>query len=515
MCNECIMENGLSETLEQLIDGLPVVLKQGDVGVSVAGLTDDSRCVGPGMLYIARKGTVSDGADYIANAIAAGASAVLTLAEEVPGVSIPEHVVHVHSSASQMALMSELAARFYGRASERLKLIGITGTNGKTTSAYMVRHLLNELGVKTGMIGTVEIDDGDGVRAATLTTPGVIELEGIFAKMVEHGCEACVMEVSSHALHQGRVGHLDFAAALFTNLSGDHLDYHKTIEHYAQSKAILFECLGEDAVAVVNAVDQYAGLMMGVCKGRVVRFSNGELDGVDYRASVLRATAEGTEFELCGPMGEMNLNLPLIGGFNVTNMLGAVGVVVELMNEVSVSRLQLKAAIEGCPRVPGRLERVSPSGHPFTVLVDYAHTDDALLNALSAVRPLTEGRLWVVFGCGGDRDQTKRPRMGEVACELADRLVITSDNPRTEDPEQILAHVRAGVDERRVGDTVVEVDRAKAIGIAIDGAEAGDVVLIAGKGHEDYQIIGTEKIHFDDREQAIKAIESNKLECGS
>jgi len=353
--------------------------------------------------------------------------------------------------------------------------------------------------VRCGLIGTVAIDDGKTRHVAELTTPGAIDLSRLLAAMAANGCEAAVMEASSHALVQGRTQALSFDAAIYTNLTGDHLDYHGDMETYLGAKKILFDQLPPEGVAVLNVDDAYAERIIADCRGKVVRCSATDAEA-DYFAKVEKLAADHSRILLRGPGGESAIALPLPGMHNVMNAMQA------LAATAAVERRVKAADLARCPGVPGRLERVNAGdGAGPTVLVDYAHTHDALENVLRALRPITKGRLRVLFGCGGDRDRTKRPKMARAACELADDVIVTSDNPRTEEPQAIIAEILTGVPAGR-GDLTVEPDRAKAIAMIIATAAASDVVLLAGKGHEDYQIIGKTKRHFDDREEAAKAL---------
>lgn len=499
--------------LSALIRDLPVTAHRMAAEAAVTGVVEDSRRAHGGCLFVVRQGSATDGRRYIPDAVEAGAVGVLTDAPPDQLGKIPENVA-ILGCGDAATMGVELAQRLHGWPAERLRLVGVTGTNGKTTTAYMVRHLLRAAGDRCGMIGTVEFDDGVERRPASLTTPGAIELIGLLGRMVANGCDRCVMEVSSHALEQGRVDPLSFDVAAFTNLSGDHLDYHGTMEAYAAAKARLFASLAPEGWAVVNADDEAAERMVAGCRGRVLRYGleleeeaadDGERG--DVLGRIREATPRYTDFVAGGPWGWQELRLPLIGRHNVANMLAAVGVAHALGKDVR----ELVEAVAGCPTVPGRLERVEPEAGPkppFAVVVDYSHTDDALENVLRALRPVTPNRLRVMFGCGGDRDPSKRPRMAGVACRWADDVVVTSDNPRTEDPESIIEQIMAGVPETARDRVRVEADRGRAIRRIIADAESGDVVLLAGKGHEDYQIIGTEKRHFDDREQAREAIEA-------
>jgi UDP-N-acetylmuramoyl-L-alanyl-D-glutamate--2,6-diaminopimelate ligase len=460
----------------------------------ITGICEDSRLVQPGSVFIARPGTKADGSQFLADAAARGAIAAVTPAK-VPQVKLPQIVVQDANSAASI-----LANIFHGNPAQKVRMLGITGTNGKTTTTYLVRHILSKIKTRCGMIGTVEIDDGRTRHEATMTTPSATDIAALLASMRDKGCRACAMEVSSHALDQGRVAGVSFAGAAFTNLTGDHLDYHKTMENYAAAKARLFESLSETGVAVVNADDKASELMVRDCGGRVIRFGFGRT--ADYRARDVAITSGGSNFILHTPDGRAEVNMTLIGRHNIENALAAAALVGEVFG---LSVHQIAAGLKDAQGAPGRLQAVR-AGQPFAVLVDYAHTDDALENVLSALRPLTRGKLRVLFGCGGDRDRTKRPRMARTAEKLADAIYITSDNPRTEDPRSILNEVASGLSQAGRARAVVEIDRRLAIGRIMNDAEPGDVVLIAGKGHENYQIIGTDKRHFDDVEEAAGAL---------
>ncbi len=605
--------------IADLIHGLDVrIVNPGDEvsNLRVCDITEDSRTVMPGSLFIARKGEKVDGKGFVAGAIAAGAAAILT---DDPGFRLgatdQERGAAAERRATQgVALLTatdtnlaiaRLAERFYGEPSSKMRVIGVTGTNGKTTTTFLIHQMLNALGIRCGLIGTVVIDDGVETAAALLTTPPALEISRTFARMHDAGCQAAVMEVSSHALHQRRVGALHWNAAVFTNLTGDHLDYHKTMEEYAAAKAMLFEHLPTDGVAVVNIQDAgHSRMVKGMKSGvRVVRCKvegsisvlggtgsesggtgsllpvsgaqgthhwqqaasatlpivGGTAPETVCRARVMGATTEGTDVEFTGPWGHCVCRVPLVGAFNVMNALQAVATVHALWggtDEDALSFEIIAGALEKASAPPGRLEPVTAIGAPIQVFVDYAHTDDALATVLGVLRGamgraasepsekhdlgrgtsaigtgpmpgrVAGGELWCVFGCGGDRDRTKRPRMGKVAAEMADRVVVTSDNPRTEDAggiiEEILAGVRAGEHglpaqssgrTRGTGGVVVEPDRERAIRLAITAAKPGDTIIIAGKGHEDYQILpdpakkgATITRHFDDREVARAAL---------
>ena len=465
--------------------------------IEIIGIQEDSRLVRTGDLFVARPGTQTDGAKYVADAHARGAVAVVTQ-RRYPGLPLPQVVI------ADPAAASVLAHLFHDRPSRRMKVLGVTGTNGKTTTTFLVRQMLAKVNQRCGLIGTVKIDDGKVERESTMTTPGPVELADLMANMRNKGCRAVAIEVSSHALHQSRAAGVEFAGAGFTNLTGDHLDYHGTMDDYADAKATLFRHLHPDAVAAVNADDKAAERMVRDCGARVIRFGISTKDA-DYRAADIAVTSAGSNFVLVTPDGRADVHMSLIGRHNIENALCASALVGETLG---LTVHQIAAGLRDAQGAPGRLQAVR-SGQPFAVLVDYAHTDDALKNVLSALRPLTRGRLRVVFGCGGDRDRTKRPRMARTASELADVLYVTSDNPRTENPKSIVDEIVAGLpaDTARSPDRVfVEVDRRQAIERALTDAGEHDVVLIAGKGHENYQVIGKTKHHFDDVEEATRVL---------
>jgi UDP-N-acetylmuramoyl-L-alanyl-D-glutamate--2,6-diaminopimelate ligase len=502
----------LHTLLRQFSTDIPV---RGLKNVQVRAVREDSRQVQPGDLFVARAGTKTDGRQFVADAQAKGAIAVVTN-NVIDASPLPQICVTDPAAAA-----SVLANILYDHPSQKVNVLGITGTNGKTTTAYLIRHILASAKKKCGMIGTVEIDDGRTRREATMTTPSSVEVAELLASMRDRGCWSCAMEVSSHALDQSRVTGVRFAGAAFTNLTGDHLDYHQTMENYAAAKARLFEPLDSSAVAVVNANDSWKHRMVQKCKGRVIEFGIGRKG--DYRAKDVEITAAGSAFTLVTPEGEADVKMRLIGKHNIANVLTAAALVGEVYH---MPVHQIAAALSDAAGAPGRLQPVR-CGQPFAVLVDYAHTDDALENVLTSLRPLTDGKLRVLFGCGGDRDRTKRPRMARTAEKLADVVYLTSDNSRTEDPQAIIEEIVSGfsadveingmsarprlTNRRSVGGerkpVIVEPDRHRAIQQIIADAGPGDVVLLAGKGHENYQIIGTEKRHFDDVEEATRAIQ--------
>lgn len=468
------------------LSGLPDAL--------VAGVREDSRLVQPGDLFVARPGTQTDGARFAADAAARGAVAMVSELK-IAGVSIPQIVVP-HAAA----VVSILAHLFHGQPTNIVKTLAITGTNGKTTTTYIVRHLLAHVKQRCGLIGTVEIDDGRSRREATMTTPGACDLAELFSTMRDRGCWRCAIEVSSHALDQDRVAGMHFAGAGFTNLTGDHLDYHKEMDKYAAAKAKLFASLDESAVAAINAGSEWSALMEHECKARIIRFGFGK--EADYQARDVSINSHGSSFVLVTPDGRAEVKMGLIGRHNIENALLAAALVGETFG---LSVHQIAAGLKGATGAPGRLQAVQ-HGQPFSVLVDYAHTDDALQNVLTALRPLTKGKLRVLFGCGGNRDASKRPRMAKIAEKLADVVYLTSDNPRREEPESILDMITAGFSGKAGKAVIREADRRVAIERALSDAEPGDVVLLAGKGHENYQIVGSEKRHFDDVEEATRVL---------
>jgi UDP-N-acetylmuramoyl-L-alanyl-D-glutamate--2,6-diaminopimelate ligase len=461
--------------------------------LEILGIQEDSRLVRKGDLFVARQGSKSDGATYIADAKSRGAVAVVTR-QHLDGAALPQVVLPDQNAASILAHL------YHGQPSKKLKVVGITGTNGKTTTTYLIRHILNRAGNRCGLIGTVEVDDGRRVTQSELTTPRAVDVASLMARMRDSSCTACAIEASSHALDQGRVAGVQFAGAGFTNLTGDHLDYHGTMEKYAAAKARLFEMLDKDVPACVNAQDEWTKRMIQSCRGRIVRFSQGD-DG-DYRARDAKVAASGTHFVLVTPDGNAEVSMRLIGRHNIENALCAAAMCCEVFG---LSVHQVAQGLADAPGARGRLQSVR-AGQKFAVLVDYAHTDDALENVLQALRPLTKGKLRVVFGCGGERDPTKRPRMAKVAERLADVIYVTSDNPRGENPQKIIDAIVAGFSATQSKPVLVEPDRRAAIVKAISDAADDDVVLIAGKGHENYQLIAGQKHHFDDVEEAEKAL---------
>ena len=471
----------------------------GDEGLEIAGAASDSRSVRPGWLFCAIPGAREDGGAYVPDALRRGARCILS---ERP-LAVPAGVATILVSGAYAAAgrVAEVAAGFPARA---LRTVGITGTNGKTTSAFLLRRILRDAGRRPAMVGTVEYDLCGESVPADRTTPTPFELQGLLARAVANGASDLVLEVSSHSLAQRRLGRLAFAGAIFTNLTGDHLDYHHTFAEYYAAKRLLFsECLASGAPAAINIDDEYGRRLHGELagEGRVRPLAVGQAAGADARIEDVRTGLAGSSFALVLPDGPVRLESPLIGRHNVENLAG----VATLAWALGVPAPVIREACRDCAGAPGRLEAVlAPRG--FAVYVDYAHTDDALKNVLQALRRLDPARILVVFGCGGDRDRTKRPRMGAVAAELADWLMVTSDNPRTEKPEAILDDIAAGIPPGRSYGRVA--DRRAAIRAAIAEARPGEVVLVAGKGHEDYQEVAGVKSHFSDIEEVRAAIAS-------
>ncbi len=461
--------------LDGVIPGVPAAAGT----VKITNLAYDNRQVEPGTLFFCVPGFTRDGHEFADEAIAKGAVALVV--ERPLELGVPEILVE-----SVRAAMAPAAAAFYGDPTSSLEVIGVTGTNGKTTTAFLVRALLEANGRRTGLLGTVKSVIGGVEHGVHRTTPEAIDLQRTFRAMLDAGDEACVMEVSSHALELHRADAIHFAAAVFTNLTQDHLDFHKTMEAYFAAKRRLFvECRPRHAI--VNADDGY-GARLAAALGSAITFA---LDRpATYRARVLQTDLGGSRFEVVTPEGPVELRSPLAGRFNVSNVLAAFAVV----RTLGVPAKAAAKVIASSGQVPGRFETVD-EGQPFAVLVDYAHTPDSLENVLQATRAMADGRVHLVFGCGGDRDRGKRPIMGTIATAMADRVIVTSDNPRSEDPDAIIEEILAGAG----GDVEHNADRHEAIALAIQGAQRGDVVLIAGKGHEQGQEFEAgRRIPFDD-----------------
>jgi UDP-N-acetylmuramoyl-L-alanyl-D-glutamate--2,6-diaminopimelate ligase len=475
-----------------LLDALPDKAVHGVPPSAVTGIASDSRRVEPGDCFVAVPGFKHDARHFAAEAVGRGACLVVTeggpLEVAVPQILVP----------SARRAVSRLAAAYFGHPSRHLTLVGITGTNGKTTTSYLVDALLRARGTPSGVIGTIQYVVGDERRPASQTTPEALELQALLAQMLAKGVRGVAMEVSSHALALDRVGDLAFDVAVFTNLTQDHLDFHGTLEAYARAKRGLFELLAGSPktprTAVVNGDDPAARGMVRDLPLTVLTFGLGADAAV--RAVEHASSIEGIQLAVATPRGSLRLASPLIGEHNVLNILGAVAVGLALGLDLPT----IAASLAAVNTVPGRFEQVR-AGQPFLVVVDYAHTPDALERVLATARKLTRGRLAVVFGCGGDRDRGKRPLMGAIAARTCDRVWVTSDNPRSERPEAIIGDILAGA-PGEAGRVVAAPDRGGAIRAALRWAEPGDTVVIAGKGHEPYQIVGAEVLPFDDREVA-------------
>jgi UDP-N-acetylmuramoyl-L-alanyl-D-glutamate--2,6-diaminopimelate ligase len=469
----------------------------------VSAIAYDSRRVTSGAVFVALKGLKADGVAFAEQAIARGAQAVVSESAQPGGVPAPW--IAVRDARLALAL---LADRFFDHPSRRMPVIGVTGTNGKTTTAYLLSAILDAAGLKAGMLGTVAYRIGGEDREASRTTPEAPDVQQLLSDMLQHGCRSAVMEVSSHALSLKRVDGMRFAAAVFSNLTRDHLDFHEDMEAYFQAKRRLFEMLPADAPAVIN-LDDPRGADLVAISGRPVTYAI--TAPADVRPGPIDMTLGGLVFEITTPKGTVSVRSRLVGKPNVYNILAAVAAAVSL----DVPLDAIARGIEGLAGVPGRFEVVSTAGDAVTVVVDYAHTDDALRNLLETARPLAGKRLVTVFGCGGDRDRTKRPLMGMVAARLSDVVVITSDNPRTEDPARIIEEIERGIpagsqSASRAPLVVSVVDRAEAIERAIALAAPGDLVLIAGKGHEKYQQIGDRVLPFDDGDVARAALAARR-----
>ena len=478
-------EFALADVVSALASADLITDRRGDLPAAAQGITDDSRLVRSGTIFVAVRGTERDGHDYLEMAQAAGAvGAIIETPEKLPG-GLPALVVRDGRRAAPIA-----AAAAYGWPARFLQIVGVTGTNGKTTTVNMLRHVLDGRNVRSASIGTLGVlvgSDGDAVEGGGgLTTPGPVELQRLLRVLVDSRIGKVAMEVSSHSLHQSRVEGVQFDVVVFTNLTRDHLDYHRTMEEYFRAKARLLEYLKPHGTVVYN-LDEKAWSALRTDRRRVA-FSE-RVMSAEVHAENVQFGPRGSEWMLALMSERLPVQLPLIGDFNVMNALGAAAAAYAL----GTPSQQIAARLSSLPQVPGRLELLNESP---AVLRDYAHTPDALERALEAVRPFTQGRLVVVFGCGGDRDRGKRPVMGEIAERLADLAIVTSDNPRTEDPERILDDIEAGMHGAHERIT----DRREAIHHALAEASPTDVVLLAGKGHETYQVRGTTKYPFDEKE---------------
>jgi UDP-N-acetylmuramoyl-L-alanyl-D-glutamate--2,6-diaminopimelate ligase len=490
------------QNLKDLLERAGFPPPPGADAVTIDTLCYDSRRAAAGSLFFALPGEKADGVQFALDAAGRGASAIVS-AKSIPGSPVPVAVVPDARPA-----MADIARAYFEDPAASLKCVGITGTNGKTTTAFLVKHLLDVAHMRCGLIGTVRYVVGNDTFPAARTTPESADVQELLARMRDAGSRAVAMEVSSHALVQQRVRGIEWDAAVFTNLTQDHLDYHKTMDAYFDAKASLFEGMfqqkGKRGKSIINLDDRYGTFLLERLPKQVKPITYGFGVRADFRAIDARSDIHGTQYKLEAKGRQYLVRTPHIGRFNVSNSLAALAT-------ASALGLELRAAVQAmanAPQVPGRLERV-PARRNFAVYVDYAHTDDALTNVLSTLRELRPRRLLVVFGCGGDRDRAKRPLMARAAEQLADYAIVTSDNPRTEDPEKILADIRAGL---RASAHEIVADRKEAIYRAVELAQAGDIVLIAGKGHETYQEINGQRFPFDDVSVARNAIAAKPVE---
>ncbi len=484
---------------------LPLIIEvKGDERIEISGATNDSRKVRPGWLFVAVSGTVDDGHRYIKQALAAGAVAVVSEKNlELPFAIACLRVSDAYAAAAGVAEV------LYDFPARKLELIGITGTNGKTTTAFLLREIFLRVDGKVGMIGTVGYDCGGTWEVASRTTPDPFVLQSLFTEMVKNGCRRALLEVSSHALMQKRLGSSRFKGAIFTNLSGDHLDYHETMEKYYLAKRILFqELLADDAVIVVNGDDRYGKRLKRELAGRRVKVWGRLHRNLGYHLRVVREGLLGQVCQLTGCQEARRWRAPLIGRYNADNMAAAA----LLARGLGVSWEEIVTVFSTTSGVPGRLQAVTFPNQSLA-LVDYAHTDDALLKVLQTLKRVPHRRLLVVFGCGGDRDRDKRPRMGRVAAVYADHVIVTSDNPRNEEPKVITAGIVSGIPAHKSYEVIL--DRRQAIEAAVGMMKSQDILLLAGKGHEDYQEVAGCKVFFDDRVELLRLRQEIFFPCSS
>jgi UDP-N-acetylmuramoyl-L-alanyl-D-glutamate--2,6-diaminopimelate ligase len=484
--------------LMQLIKSLDnFKIHSGARDFEIGGISCNSKNIGDNFVFIAIKGAKEDGNKFIREAVEKGAKAVVIKSSCLDAAISQKGVVFIEVADDRSAL-AKLAAEFFGNPSLKMKTVGITGTNGKTTTAYLIEAILKEAGLFPGVIGTVNYRFQDKVVSSKNTTPGPIELQAMLADMLHQGVNYAVMEVSSHGLDQNRTAQVNFSSAIFTNLTQDHLDYHNTKENYFQAKAKLFKGLEENSFAVINLDDEYGRRLAGLTQAKIITYA---IDNqADFAAKEIKMDLAQAQFIINYLNSEVRLKTRLIGKHNLYNMLAAFAWAIEEGLDLKC----IKRALENFSFVPGRLERIE-SDAGFSIFVDYAHTEDALKNVLNSLRQISRKRIIVVFGCGGERDKDKRPKMGRVVSELADYAIITNDNPRSENPEEIIADIKKGM----AGDNYcVVLERLEAIKKSLSLAEAGDVVLVAGKGHEDYQIFKDKTIHFDDCEVIRQCLKS-------
>ncbi len=479
--------------LSDILKGIEMDRANRPPALDIAHITNDSRAVREGSLFVAVKGHELDGSFFINDALNKGALAIVSETD----FEAPKNVAKVIVRDSRAAV-SLIADNYYGRPSGKLKTVGITGTNGKTTITYLIESILSSAGNDCGVIGTINCRLKDKVVPSKNTTPGPIELASIMAEMARTGAKYAVMEVSSHSLHQRRVDCARFDVGIFTNLTGDHLDYHGNIENYFDAKKRLFTLLKDKGMAVLNLDDPKVASVKDSIGCKAMTYS---VEGnADIAAQDVTLSLNGSSFKVSSPSGNFHINTVLIGRHNVSNILAGIAAALVL----GIDKAAIKRGVESFRLVPGRLESLD-AGQNFKVLVDYAHTEDALYNILSLLREVADKKIITVFGCGGNRDTTKRPLMGKVACKYSDRVIITSDNPRFEEPSRIIAEIEAGVKNICRNYEIVP-DRRSAIETALMQAGEGDVVVLAGKGHEDHQIIRDKILPFDDRTVAMEIL---------
>ncbi len=497
-----VVEVRMKKTVQQIMSVLPEGQIDGNIQEEITGVTSDSRVVEDGFLFVCLPGLHVDGHDFVEKAIAQGARTILASRR----IEHPDNITVIYVPDTREALL-KVAPCFYEYPAQKMRMIGVTGTNGKTTTTHIIGHILEEQGYKVGIIGTVHVLIGKKAYPIHNTTPDAGELQPILQRMVDEKVDYCIMEVSSHALDLRRVAGVEFDTAVFTNLTQDHLDYHKTFENYLAAKAKLFEQVSaagqkkENKGAVINIDDPYGRDILAKTSAPTITYGTkgqGDLEAVD-----IHMTSKHTACEISFEGKQYHMEANITGMFNIYNVLAAVGATLQ----EGVPMDKIIKALASFHAVPGRFELVE-EGQNFAVVVDYAHTPDGLENILTTAKEITSKRIIVVFGCGGDRDATKRPIMGRIAAKYADVIYVTSDNPRTEDPQSIVDQVTAGVMEDLSEGKICHsiTDREEAIRAAIAFAKEGDIVLIAGKGHEDYQILKDKTIHFDDREVARQAL---------
>ncbi len=482
--------------LNELIGKISTQKILGTLDIEIKGLSQDSRQVEPGSLFFCVKGTRDDGHRFLKQAAEKGA--VAAIVQDLPSDTYNLTIIQVPEVSG---VLREIAGAFYNYPDQKLQLIGVVGTNGKTTTTYLVKSILEAAGHRVGLIGTITNLIGQQNLASQNTTPGFLDLQRMFAEMVRRGMEYVVMEVSSHSIAQGRVNGLTFRYGIFTNITQDHLDYHRTFEEYLRVKSKFFVDLPAISWAIINNDDNHAETIIDKTTAKVITY--GIEHPSDVHAREIAVTVTGSKYTAVTPMGSIPIHLQITSLCNIYNSMGALAVGLA----IGIDLASIRRGLESVPGVPGRFQPV-PEAKEFDVFIDYAHTPDGLENVLETGRKLANKRLIVVFGCGGDRDRSKRPIMGAIAAKMADFTILTSDNPRSENPEQIIKEIELGfIKTNPSAKVLVEADRAAAIKKVIGLAETGDQVWIVGKGHEDYQELADRKIHFDDREIARAALE--------